>query len=97
MEVKVTSGHVVLDFTQAVITQPTLALDVDVRSGAVKLMTRPGIVVDAERRDHPQRRRQGEGAVGVPRSRSSCTSWSPAGWAAGTSSRGRGTGTSGSG
>ena len=48
MEVKVTSGHVVLDFTQAVITQPTLALDVDVRSGAVKLMTRPGIVVDAD-------------------------------------------------
>ena len=48
MEVKVTSGHVLLDFTQAVITQPTLALDVDVRSGAVKLMTRPGIVVDAD-------------------------------------------------
>ena len=48
MEVKVTSGHVVLDFTQAVVTQPTLALDVDVRSGAVKLMTRPGIVVDAD-------------------------------------------------
>jgi len=48
MEVKVTSGHVVLDFTQAVITQPTLALDVNVRSGAVKLMTRPGIVVDAD-------------------------------------------------
>jgi len=48
MEVKVTSGHVLLDFTQAVITQPTLALDVDVRSGAVKLMTRPGIVVDTD-------------------------------------------------
>ena len=48
MEVKVTSGHVTLDFTRAVITHPTLALDVDVRSGAVKLMTRPGIVVDAD-------------------------------------------------
>ncbi|HTQ91698.1 MAG TPA: DUF1707 domain-containing protein [Streptosporangiaceae bacterium] len=48
MEVKVTSGHVLLDFTQAVVTQPTLALDVDVRSGAVKLMTRPGIVVDTD-------------------------------------------------
>jgi hypothetical protein len=48
MEVKVTSGHVLLDFTQAVIMQPTLALNVDVRSGAVKLMTRPGIVVDAD-------------------------------------------------
>jgi Domain of unknown function (DUF1707) len=48
MEVKVTSGHVLLDFTQAVITQPTLKLDVDVRSGHVKLLTRPGIVVDAD-------------------------------------------------
>jgi len=48
MEVKVTSGEVVLDFTQAVITQPTLKLDVDVRSGHVKLITRPGIEVDAD-------------------------------------------------
>ena len=48
MEVKVTSGHVLLDFTQAVVTQPTLKLDVDVRSGHVKLLTRPGIVVDAD-------------------------------------------------
>jgi hypothetical protein len=48
MEVKVTSGHVLLDFTQAVITQPTLKLDVDVRSGHIKLLTRPGIVVDAD-------------------------------------------------
>jgi Domain of unknown function (DUF1707) len=48
MEVKVTSGHVTLDFTQAVITEPVLKLDVDVRSGAVKLMTCPGIVVDAD-------------------------------------------------
>ena len=48
MEVKVTSGHVLLDFTQAVITQPTLKLDVDVRSGHLKLLTRPGIVVDAD-------------------------------------------------
>jgi hypothetical protein len=48
MEVKVTSGHVLLDFTQAVITRPTLKLDVDVRSGHVKLLTRPGIVVDAD-------------------------------------------------
>ena len=48
MEVKVTSGHVLLDFTQAVITQPTLKLDVDVRSGHVKLLTRPGILVDAD-------------------------------------------------
>jgi len=48
MEVKVTSGHVLLDFTQAVITQPTLKLDVEVRSGHIRLLTRPGIVVDAD-------------------------------------------------
>jgi Domain of unknown function (DUF1707) len=48
MEVKVTSGQVLLDFTRAVITQPTLKLDVEVRSGQVKLLTRPGIVVDAD-------------------------------------------------
>lgn len=48
MEVKVTSGHVLLDFTQAVITQPTLTLDVDVRSGHIRLITKPGIVVDTD-------------------------------------------------
>ena len=48
MEVKVTSGHVLLDFTQAVITHPTLKLNVDVRSGHIRLLTRPGIVVDAD-------------------------------------------------
>ena len=48
MEVKVTSGQVLLDFTQAVITQPTLKLDVEVRSGHIRLLTRPGIVVDAD-------------------------------------------------
>jgi hypothetical protein len=48
MEVKVTSGHVLLDFTQAVITQPLLKLDVEVRSGHVRVLTRPGIVVDTD-------------------------------------------------
>jgi hypothetical protein len=48
MEVKVTSGSVLLDFTQAVITEPVLKLDIDVRSGHVRLLTRPGIVVDAD-------------------------------------------------
>jgi hypothetical protein len=48
MEVKVKSGHVVLDFTQAVITQPSLQLAIDVRSGTVVLRTKPGIVVDAD-------------------------------------------------
>lgn len=48
MDVKVTSGHVKLDFTEAVITQPSLKLDMDVRSGHVRLVTRPGIVVDTD-------------------------------------------------
>jgi len=48
MEVKVTSGHVMLDFTQAIITQPTLQLNIEVRSGHVVLRTKPGIVVDAD-------------------------------------------------
>ena len=48
MEVRVTSGSVRLDFTQAVITQPTLRIDAEVHSGHLKLVTKPGIVVDAD-------------------------------------------------
>jgi DUF1707 SHOCT-like domain len=48
MDVKVTSGSVLLDFTQAVITQPTLRLDIDVRGGHIRLLTKPGIVVDTD-------------------------------------------------
>jgi hypothetical protein len=46
IELKVTSGHVTLDFTQAVFTQPDLHIDVEVRSGHVTLITKPGIMVD---------------------------------------------------
>ena len=48
MEVKVTSGHVTLDFTQAVITGPELRIDVEVRSGHLLLITKPGITVDTD-------------------------------------------------
>jgi Domain of unknown function (DUF1707) len=48
IEARVRSGHLKLDFTQAVITQPSLQLDADVRSGHVILITRPGIVVDTD-------------------------------------------------
>jgi hypothetical protein len=37
-----------LDFRQAVITQPTLQLDAQVRSGHIILITKPGIVVDTD-------------------------------------------------
>jgi hypothetical protein len=48
MEVRVTSGSVKLDFTQAAITGPTLELNADVKSGSLTLVTKPGIVVDAD-------------------------------------------------
>lgn len=48
MGVKVDSGTVRLDFTQAVITGPTLQLDAEVRSGTLTLVTRPGIAVDTD-------------------------------------------------
>ena len=48
IEVKVTSGSVVLDFTQAVINRPVVRIDAEVRSGNLQLITRPGIVVDAD-------------------------------------------------
>lgn len=48
LEAVVGSGSVRLDFTQAVITQPTLRVTAEVRSGSLTLITRPGIVVDAD-------------------------------------------------
>jgi len=48
MEVRVTSGDVMLDFTNALITQSLLKLDIEVRSGHVRLLTKPGIVVDTD-------------------------------------------------
>jgi hypothetical protein len=48
IDLKVTSGHVTLDFTQAVITQPDLHIDVEVRSGHVTFITKPGIMVDTD-------------------------------------------------
>ncbi|MGA2829714.1 MAG: DUF1707 domain-containing protein [Streptosporangiaceae bacterium] len=48
MEVKVRSGVVTLDFTQAQLTWPTLQIDAEVHSGALLLLTKPGIVVDAD-------------------------------------------------
>lgn len=48
MEIKATASSVRLDFTEAVISQRTLHLDVDLGIGAdLLLITRPGIVVEA--------------------------------------------------
>jgi hypothetical protein len=48
MEIRVGSGSVRLDFTEAVITQPTLRIDAEVNSGSLVLITKPGVVVDAD-------------------------------------------------
>jgi len=48
LEVRVSSGHVKLDFTQAAIVHPTLDIDVEVRSGQLLLVTKPGIAVDPD-------------------------------------------------
>jgi hypothetical protein len=48
MDLKVTSGHIKVDFTEAVITQPALHIDAEVRSGHILLVTRPGIAVDLD-------------------------------------------------
>jgi Domain of unknown function (DUF1707) len=48
IEARIHSGELRLDFTQAVITQPSLQIDADVRSGRIILITKPGIAVDTD-------------------------------------------------
>jgi class 3 adenylate cyclase len=48
LEIIVRSGTVRLDFRQAVIAAPELRIDASIASGSLLLITRPGIVVDAE-------------------------------------------------
>jgi hypothetical protein len=48
IEVRVVSGSVVLDFTEAVITMPRLIIDAQVNMGSLKLVTKPGVVVDID-------------------------------------------------
>jgi hypothetical protein len=48
MDLKTSSGQIKLDFTQAVITKPTLHIDAEVKSGHITLITKPGIAVDAD-------------------------------------------------
>jgi hypothetical protein len=47
LDVKVKGGGVTLDFTEAVITQPLLRITAEVTGGGLRLITKPGIVVDA--------------------------------------------------
>ncbi len=48
LDIMVRGGTVTLDFTEAVITQPLLRISAEVRGGGLRLITRPGIVVDAD-------------------------------------------------
>lgn len=46
IEVRIRSGSTRLDFTEAIITQPSVEIDAEVRSGSLVLITKPGITVD---------------------------------------------------
>ncbi|MEV0244650.1 DUF1707 domain-containing protein [Streptomyces sp. NPDC050674] len=46
LEIRSAWGEVTLDLTDAVIVHDTLDIDLDLRAGALKLLTRPGVVVD---------------------------------------------------
>jgi hypothetical protein len=46
LEIRSAWGEVTFDFTDAVITRDTLHIDLAMRAGALKLLTRPGVVVD---------------------------------------------------
>jgi len=48
IEARIRSGQLKLDFTQAVINQPSLQIDAEVNSGHIILVTKPGIVVDTD-------------------------------------------------
>ena len=48
MSLSARSGHIKLDFTEAIITQPALHIDAEVRSGHIVMITRPGIAVDLD-------------------------------------------------
>ncbi|MGP7998961.1 MAG: DUF1707 domain-containing protein [Streptosporangiaceae bacterium] len=48
IEIRATGGNVKLDFTEAVITGPTLQIDAAVGGGNLILVTRPGVEVDAD-------------------------------------------------
>ena len=48
LQIDVGSGAVRLDFRQAVVAAPELLIDAHVATGSLKLITRPGIVVDAD-------------------------------------------------
>ena len=48
MEVRLNLGTVTLDFTEAVISWPSLEIDADIQTGTLNLVTAPGILVSTD-------------------------------------------------
>lgn len=48
MDIRSAWGDVTLDFTRAVIGHDSLRIDLDLRGGTLRLITRPGVVVDSD-------------------------------------------------
>jgi uncharacterized protein DUF1707 len=48
MQVRVTSGAVTLDFTQAILSWPSMQIDVEAHGSSVTLVTRPGILIETD-------------------------------------------------
>ncbi|RZB20149.1 DUF1707 domain-containing protein [Streptomyces sp. F001] len=48
LAIESTWGDVTLDFTEAVITYDTLRIELDMQGGTLRLVTRPGVVVDTD-------------------------------------------------
>jgi hypothetical protein len=48
LELRSSWSDVTLDFTEAIIVADTLLVEMNMRGGALVLVTRPGVVVDAD-------------------------------------------------
>lgn len=48
MEIQITNGSVTLDFTEAVLTYPSLRISVTANAGSLRIVTKPGVVVDVD-------------------------------------------------
>ncbi|WP_406417580.1 DUF1707 domain-containing protein [Streptomyces sp. NBC_01614] len=68
LEIESSWGDVTLDFTQAVTAGGTLRIDLDMRGGTLRLVTRPGVVVDTDSLavDYAKVRTRPAGDAGAP-------------------------------
>jgi hypothetical protein len=68
LEIQSRLGDVTLDFTEAVITQDTLRIDLDMQLGSLRLLLPPGIVVDTDSLvlNYSKVKTRGSGDTGAP-------------------------------